>query len=121
MILGVVRDHLIRVTLTLPGITGPVPCEFILDTGFDGDLALPSNILSQLDVQPLFLSLRALGDGSLVECPVYHIEFKWGEEPRTVEVLALEHNPLLGTMLLDGCHLDIDLTENGEAVIELPD
>jgi len=121
MILGVVRDHLVRVTLTLPGLAGPVPCEFILDTGFEGDLALPSNILRQLDVQPLFLSLRATGDGSLVECPVYQAELKWGEEPRTAELLALEHNPLLGTMLLEDCHLDIDLTENGEVVIELRD
>ena len=100
---------------------GPVTVEFILDTGFEGDLALPSNLLRQLDVQPLFLSLRALGDGTLVEWPVYQIELEWNEVPRTVDILALEHNPLLGTMLLEGCHLDIDLTENGEVVIELPD
>jgi len=120
MILGVVRDHLIRVILTLPGMSGPVPCEFILDTGFDGDLALPSALLQRLIIQPLFLSLRALGDGSLVECPVYQIVLRWGEAQRTAEVLALEHNPLLGTMLLEGCHLDIDMSENGEAAIELP-
>src|SRR5579871_1911150 len=103
MILGVVRDHLVRVTLTLPGTSGPVSVEFILDTGFEGDLALPANLLRQLDVQPLFLSLRALGDGSLVECSVYQIEMKWNDEPRVVEILALEHNPLLGTLLLEGC------------------
>ena len=121
MILGIVRDHLARVPLTLPGATEDITIEFILDTGFDGDLTLPANLLRQLDAQPLFLSLRALGDGSLVECPVYQIEMKWNEEVRSVDILALEHNPLLGTMLLDGCHIEIDLTENGEVVIELPD
>ena len=121
MILGVVRDHLARVTLTLPGLMGAISVEFILDTGFDGDLTLPSSDLRQLDARPLFTSLRALGDGTLVECPVYQIEMEWNDLPRTVDILALEHNPLLGTMLLEGCRLDIDLTENGEVIIELPD
>ena len=94
--------------------------EFILDTGFDGDLALPLSILRQLNAKPLFLSLRALGDGSLLECPFYQVDLDWGEESRTVEVLALEHNPLLGTMLLEGCHLDVEMTEGSEVVIELP-
>jgi clan AA aspartic protease len=121
MILGLFRDHLPRVTLLLPGSSGSIPVEFIVDTGFDGDLALPSNILHQLDAQPLFLSLRALGDGTLRECPVYQLAWECNDEPRTVEVLALEHNPLLGTMLLEGCHLAVDMAEGGEVVIELPD
>jgi hypothetical protein len=33
-------------------------------------------------------------------------------------VLVLETNPLLGTLLLDGCHIDIEATEGGEVVIE---
>jgi clan AA aspartic protease len=121
MILGHFRDHLPRVTLPLPGSTGPLPVLFIVDTGFEGDLALPSNILHQLDTQPLFLSLRALGDGTLRECSVHQLVWEWNDEPRTVEVLVLEHNPLLGTMLLEGCHLAVDMTEGGEVVIELPD
>jgi hypothetical protein len=53
-----------------------------------------------------------------LECPVYQLDLDWDEESRTVEVIALEHNPLLGTTLLEGCHLDIDMTEGGEVVIE---
>jgi clan AA aspartic protease len=121
MILGVFRDHLPRVTLTQPGRSGSIAVEFILDTGFEGDLSLPSNILRQLDTHLLFLSLRAMGDGSLRECPGYHLAWQWNDEPRTVEILALEHNPLLGTMLLESCHLDVDMAEGGEVVIELPD
>jgi len=118
MIIGVFRDHFARITLLLPGSAEPFSVEFILDTGFDGDLALPSNILRQLDARPLFMSLRALGDGTLLECPVYQLKLDWDEESRTVEVIALEHNPLLGTMLLEGCHLDMDMSEGGEVVIE---
>jgi clan AA aspartic protease len=121
MILGQFRDHLPHVTLSLPGPTGPILVRSIVDTGFEGDLALPSNIIRQTDAQPLFLSLRAMGDGTLRECPVYQLVLEWNDEPRTVEVLALEHNPLLGTMLLEGCHLHVEMTEGGEVLIELPD
>jgi predicted aspartyl protease len=79
MILGSFHDHLPRVTLTLPGRSGSIAVEFILDTGFEGDLSLPSNILRQLAAQPLFLSVRAMGDGSLRECPVYHLAWQWNE------------------------------------------
>ena len=44
MILGYVRDHLPRVTIVLPGLNGDVPVEFIVDTGFDGDISLPSRL-----------------------------------------------------------------------------
>lgn len=121
MILGQFRDHFPRVTLSLPGAAGPIAVEFIVDTGFDGDLSLPSTLLGQLDVQPLFLSLRAFGDGSLRECPVYRLDWEWNGEPRTVEILVLEHNPLLGTTLLDGCQLHVEMMEGGEVLIELPD
>ena len=40
-----IRDHLARVTLILPSSAGPLSVEFIVDTGFEGDLALPSSIL----------------------------------------------------------------------------
>ena len=49
-----------------------------------------------------------------------HITLDWNGERRAVEVLALENNPLIGTYLLDGCHLDIEMEEGGEALIELP-
>ena len=38
MIAGEYRDHFPRVWLTLPGSTGPVDVEFIVDTGFEGEL-----------------------------------------------------------------------------------
>jgi clan AA aspartic protease len=120
MILGRFHDHLPRVTLNVPGRDGLVPVEFIVDTGFEGDMTLPSDILRQLNAQPLFLSVRTLADGTVRECPVYRITIEWNDEPREVEVLALENNPLLGTYLLDGCHLDIEMEEGGEIVIELP-
>lgn len=118
MILGRVRDSLPRVTLDLPSAAGSVPVEFILDTGFEGDLTLPRSVLLRLEVRPLFLSLRSMADGTLRECPVYQLAMEWNEELRDVEILCLEHNPLLGTLLLEGWHVAIDLVEGGEVLLE---
>lgn len=85
MIVGVFRDHLPRVTLDLPARGQSLAVEFILDTGFDGYLAVPSRLLSRLEASPLYDTLRRLGDGSLVECPAYELELQWGDEIQTVE------------------------------------
>lgn len=48
MILGHVRDGFPRSTLALPGRNGPLNVEFIVDTSFDGDLAVPDAVIAQL-------------------------------------------------------------------------
>jgi len=121
MILGHVRDSLPRVTLDLPGVSGPVAVEFIVDTGFEGDVTLPSSVLQRVHTEPLFLSLRSLADGTTRECRVHQMVLDWNGEARRVQVLELGHNPLLGALLLEGCHLDLDFVEGGEVVIEFPD
>lgn len=95
--------------------------ELVVDTGFDGDLALPSHILAFLDARPAAYTIRAMGDGSLRECRVYELEMDWNGAPRTVEALALEHNALLGTVLLEGWRATMDLVEGGEVLLEPPD
>lgn len=52
MIQGHVRDRLPRVLLSLPGEDGPFDVEFILDTGFEGELALPRAIAAPLIAEP---------------------------------------------------------------------
>ncbi len=43
---------------------------------------------------------------------------KSGEEERAVEVLVIEGRPLLGTHLLTGQLVKIEVSENGEVVAE---
>ena len=68
MLTGHLRDHVPRLTLLLPRIPGPVPAEFIIDTGSEGDGTLPLSMLQRMNAEPLFLSLRSLADGSVCEC-----------------------------------------------------
>lgn len=118
MIYGQFRDRFPRVSLDLPSPNGSVKVEFIVDTGFDGALTLPSAIARQVDARAFGLQTHLLADGSEVDSFVYRITILWNGGPRDVEVLVLENNPLLGTLLLDGCHLDIEATEGGEVLIE---
>jgi clan AA aspartic protease len=119
MIRGHVRDYLPRVILSLPGRDGDeVSVEFTVDTAFDGDLALPSRLLSQIEATYLRQRILRLADGSTQSRPYFEIILDWHDEQRPTEIAVLENDPLLGAVLLDGCHVGIDMIDGGEAVIE---
>jgi len=118
MMLGHVRDNFPRVALALPGLRGPLNVEFLVDTGFDGELTLPNAVLEQLEMS--FITNRSvlLADGSQSRRPVYTVILTWDDEPRATEVMGLEGSPLLGGELMAGCLLQIEMTDGGEVLIE---
>lgn len=118
MIYGHVRDYLPRVTLTLPGLSGPLTVEFILDTAFEGELALPASLAHQLDGSVFIPRTVRLADGSLSSTAFRRIVLDWNDEPRPTEVLVLEGSPLLGMLILEGNSLYVEAHEGGEVVIE---
>jgi clan AA aspartic protease len=114
---GTFRDGHPRVTLTLPGKNGPLDIEFIVDTGFEGDLALSSEWTSQLDAVQVGTDPRRLADGTVIRCPYYSVLLNADEEeeePRFAQVLELDGAPLLGTTFLRDLLLQIEVTEGGE-------
>jgi clan AA aspartic protease len=118
MTVGYVRDNLPRVILSLPGITGNMTVEFIVDTGFDGELALPSDLVNKLEVvyqgdKPILLA----GGFARVQ-PGFEVVLEWEDEPRPTEILILEGVPLLGSVLLAGSLLQAEMTDGGEVLIE---
>jgi len=118
MTIGHVRDNFIRVTLTLPDLAGPFTAEFLVDTGFDGELALPGSILQQLDASFSIDQEIMLADGSRGRRPLYRIDMDWDEDRRPTDVLLLESTPLLGVNLLAGSLLQAQMTDGGEVSIE---
>ncbi len=118
MIFGHVRDYMPRVSLMLPGINGPTSVEFILDTGFDGELALPPSLLPQLDVSFFRERRLQIADGRIIVRVAYVIDLEWNEEQRQTEIMVLENAPLLGAILLDGSHVDLEMHSGGEVLIE---
>lgn len=118
MTVGHVRDYFPRVTLTLAGRSGPLNVEFILDTAFDGELALPPSLLAQMDAAYASERSILLADSSVARRAVYEAVVEWEEEERITDVLVLDGNPLLGMIFLDGYHIHIEDSSGGEVVIE---
>lgn len=118
MIEGEIRDRFAYVELVLPGRVSDFPIKFIIDTGFDGDLALPSDIASRLNSGAANSRSLMLANGDVVEIDAYEIELEWNEEPRLTEVLVTDGNPLLGIELLAGCQLSADFIPNGNVFVE---
>lgn len=118
MILGHVRGYMPRVFLTLPGMRGPMSVEFIVDTGFEGDLSLPGSLVAQLNAGYATERFSQMVDGSIIKRRAYLIDLEWGDGTRPMEVLVLENAPLLGAVLMDKSHLDADMRSGGEIVIE---
>ena len=115
---GHVRDRFARLMLALPSRDGVANVEFVVDTGFDGELALPSGLLTTLDAAYAGDRPLLLADGSVRRHPFYQVIMEWDEEERIIEVIALDGNPLLGVELLEGNLFQSEMTDGGEVTVE---
>ena len=118
VILGQWRDRFPRVTLTLAGAEGPLDVEFVVDTGFDGELALPASLVRRLDARILETRTVELAGGFQERCYSYELALEWDGEARYVELLALNGRPLIGNDLWRDHSLQAENLVGGEVVIE---
>ena len=118
MIHGRFRSRFPRATLTLPGLQGPLDVEFVIDTGFDGELALPDALVTQLDVSISETRFVQLAGGFRQRCYSYELLLDWNEEKRLVEVLTLDGNPLIGNGLWEEFLLQAENSATGEVSLE---
>jgi len=118
VIAGAFRDGHPRQSVTLIGATGTSDVEVIVDTGFEGDLTLPSSVAQSLGGSPDGIVERELADGTLFRCPFYNLEVILDGETRTVQALVLGRQPLLGTTFLQDHLLTIEVAEGGEVFAE---
>ena len=98
------------------------PVEFVIDTGFTEDAALPLDIINRLGLLPADGTVElALADGSIDRFERYTAYMLWHGQLREVRVLDLGSEPLLGMELLRGCNISIDAAPGGIVTIaELP-
>lgn len=92
--------------------------EFVIDTGFKGDLSLPTQAVTLLGL-PFLLDVNVnLADNSNSVLALHQAVILWNGEEREVTVLASGRRPLLGRDLLTNCELVIQFTEGGLVRIE---
>jgi clan AA aspartic protease len=91
--------------------------SFLVDTGFLGALALPETDIAALGLRVFGQTEATLADGTVRATLVYEARLVWGEGVLRVAALAMGDRPLLGTSLLEACHMGIDFTEGGAVTI----
>lgn len=91
--------------------------EAVIDTGYNGFLTLPPDLLEQLNLPFLRSSRAILGDGSTIEFDIHEAAVVWNDGLRRIPVDAADVSPLLGMGLLYGHELSIEVVEDGSVVI----
>lgn len=120
MIRGVVN---FRYELTLSLVVGNSngQREFVntvIDTGFDGFLSLPSEIIARLELPWRTSNIATLGDGSKTLFDFYTGTVIWDGQYRSIDIAESETEPLLGLAILRGYRLQVDNVEEGIVEID---
>jgi clan AA aspartic protease len=120
MIYGVVN---LRREATLPLVVGNSSgqrevVDTVIDTGFDGFLSLPSEVINRLGLSWTISNSATLGDGSQTVFDFYTGTVIWDGQYRQVDIAESETEPLLGMAMLYGYRLQVDAIEGGTVKIE---
>jgi clan AA aspartic protease len=93
--------------------------EAVVDTGFNGHLTLPPNLIESLGLPFRRLGRAVLGDGSAVTFDIHEAVILWDGQPRRIPVDAADTDPLLGMSLLFGHEVSVQVIEGGNVFIRL--
>jgi predicted aspartyl protease len=95
----------------------PRPIEVALDTGFNGQIALPAITIQRLELSEESSRLAITATGDRVRLTTYYSTMMWYGEPRIIEVVEADSEPLLGMELLLGNRVTLDVLEGGPVTI----
>jgi clan AA aspartic protease len=106
------------VTLRLQGREETISVDFVVDTGFEGELCIPPQVMARLDAAWRGDRWNLMADKSPRLTPFYDVAVEWDGEERVVEADQVDGRPLLGCMMMDGGVLQIEMHDGGEVSIE---
>jgi clan AA aspartic protease len=91
--------------------------EMVIDTGFNGWISLPSTLIAELGLPWRRRGRGELADGSETIFDIYEATIIWDGRSRRVWVDEIDAAPLVGTALLDGHKLTIQVWAGGIVTI----
>jgi clan AA aspartic protease len=94
-----------------------IAIDAVIDTGFNGDLILPLEAISELGLKLQGYQKAILGDGKTSQFQVYAAAVIWDGSKKLVEVNAASSGVLIGMGLLEGYKLEVNTTLNGIVTI----
>ena len=87
--------------------------DAIVDTGFNGWLSLPPDLIAELNLRWKRRGRAILGDGSECVFNVYEVVVIWDGALLMIPVDEADSDPLVGTSLMEGYQLTIQVSEDG--------
>ncbi len=119
MIRGTIRNREAVIELEVSGPGGPPQqIEAVIDTGFNGYLTLPSQLVSVLQLPFAGHRRGTLADGSVTRLDVYLASVVWHGRQKDVLISQAAGTPLIGMSLLEGSRLTMDVADGGDVTIE---
>ena len=94
-----------------------ITVDAVIDTGFTGQLALPTAVVDMLSFPVQGVRSAMLGDGRRVMVEVYGAQVLWQGELREVQLLAMEGS-LIGMSLLYGSDVHLRVVEGGSVTVD---
>ncbi len=94
------------------------PVDVVVDTGFNGNMTLPLEIIDELDLELDLQTSITLATGVQEEVNVWNGFVLWHNRPRLIQILETGGTPLLGMRLLEHSQLTIRVRVDGDVLIE---
>lgn len=91
--------------------------EAVIDTGFNGYLTLPNNLIRYLNLQRAGSRHVTLGDGNVVVLDVYLAMVLWHGQQREVLALQADGGSLIGMSMLYGNRVMLEVIDDGDVTI----
>jgi clan AA aspartic protease len=115
MIIGIVNaDFEPIIPLSICGSNGKVyPQEAIVDTGFNGWLSLPPDLIAELNLKWKRRGRAILGDGTECVFDVYEAVLVWDGNMLTIPIDEADSEPLVGMSLMEGYQLTVQVFDGG--------
>lgn len=107
------------IELEIVGLNRQAKIEVVIDTGFDGYLTLPGDLINRLGLRQAGRRYAILGDGNTVALELYRAKVLWHAEEREVPVLRTDGGPLVGMALLKGNRVILDVVTDGDVRIDI--
>ncbi len=93
--------------------------EVTVDTGYNGEILLPPDIIQSLALASAGETPAVLADGTIVLLPMYEGYVRWKGILRRATIDEADSDPLVGMAFLKGHRLTVECVPTGLVIIEI--